>query len=108
VTAYEHRDFICVKDLSGDAGLALNESAVNQTKNLVGTEAVTIKGIAEVVRRAVGDEAIECKDARPGECGGKIASTEEGERDLGGEPRTRLEKGLRRYTERHKSALEKA
>lgn len=81
---------------------ALKETAINETYNLEGFRAVTIKEIAETVKKLVSDVPIEYKEERPGDYEGKIVSAEKAKRELGWEPKVDLEEGIRRYIEWHK------
>ncbi|GAI92904.1 unnamed protein product, partial [marine sediment metagenome] len=62
----QYRNFIYVEDLAEGNVAALKEVAINQTYNLDGARPVTVKGIAEGVKKLVGDVAIEYQEARPG------------------------------------------
>jgi UDP-glucose 4-epimerase len=97
-----YRNFIYVEDLAVGNVAALKEVAVNQTYNLEGARPVTIKEIAETVRKLVGQVAIEYKEARPGDYSGAIVSTAKAKRELSWEPKVDIEDGLRRYVEWYK------
>ena len=98
----QYRNFIYVEDLAEGNVAALKEVAVNQTYNLDGTRPVTVKKIAEGVKKLVGDVAIEYQEARPGDYSGAIISNEKAKRELGWEPKVDFEEGLRRYIEWYK------
>jgi len=98
----QYRNFIYVEDLAEGNVAALKETAINETYNLEGIQAITIKEVAETVRKLVGDVPIEYKEERPGDYEGKIASAEKAKRELGWEPKVDLEEGIRRYIEWHK------
>jgi len=104
----QYRKFIYVEDLAEGNVAALKEAAVNQTYNLEGTETVSIKEIAETVKRLIGNVAIEYKDARPGDYGGKIVSAEKAKKELGWEPQVGFEEGVKRYIDWYKKSLPKA
>lgn len=93
----QYRNFIYVEDLAEGNVAALKEVAVNQTYNLEGIRPVTIKEIAETVKRLVGSVAIEYKEARPGDWGGAIVSSDKVKSELGWEPEVDFEEGVRRY-----------
>ena len=95
----QRRHFIYIEDLAEGNVAALKEVAANQTYNLEGIRPVTIKEIAETVRRLVGDVAIEYKKARPGDYSGAIVSTEKARKELGWKPKVDLEEGLTKYIE---------
>jgi len=95
----QYRNFIYVEDLAQGNVAALKEVAKNQTYNLEGLRPVSIKEIAETVKRVVGNVKIEYKEARPGDYKAKIVSAEKAKEELGWEPKVDLEEGIRRYTE---------
>ena len=84
---------------------ALKEVAINQTYNLEGIHPVTIKEIAEGVKKLVGDVAIEYKEARPGDYSGALVSNEKAKRELDWEPKVDFEEGLRKYIEWYKKSI---
>lgn len=101
----QYRNFIYVEDLAEGNVAALKETAVNQTYNLEGIRPVTIKEIAETVRKLAGDVAIEYKEARPGDYRGAIVSSTKAKKELGWEPKVDLEEGIRRYIEWYKNNI---
>lgn len=104
----QYRNFIYVEDLAEGNVAALKEAAVNQTYNLEGIRPVTIKEIAETVRKLVGDVPIEYKEARPGDYSGVIVSASKAKKELGWEPKVDLEEGVRRYIQWYKETAIKA
>jgi len=66
----QSRSFVYVEDLADGVVRALAPVAVNQTYNLVGSEEVTIRQIAEAVCALVGDAEIEYVAGRPGDFAG--------------------------------------
>ena len=98
----QYRNFIYVEDLAEGNVAALKEVAINQTYNLEGIHPVTIKEIAEGVKKLVGDVAIEYKEARPGDYSGALVSNEKAKRELDWEPKVDFEEGLRKYIEWYK------
>lgn len=103
----QYRNFIYVEDLARGNVAALEEAAVNQTYNLEGIRAITIKEIAETVKRLVGDVVIEYREARPGDYSGAIVSAGKAKRELGWEPKVDFEEGIRRYLEWFKDNIAK-
>ncbi len=99
----QRRHFIYVEDLAEGNVAALKEVAVNQTYNLEGIRPVTIKEIAETVRKLVGDVAIEYKGERPEDYSGAIVSSNKAKKELGWEPKVDFEEGLRRYIDWYRS-----
>ena len=65
---------------------------------------ITIKEIAEAVKRLVGDVEIEYKEARAGDYGGVIVSADKAERELGWQPKVTFEEGVKRYIEWYKQS----
>ena len=79
----QYRNFIYVEDLAEANVAALKEVAKNQTYNLEGLRPVSIREIAETVRKLVGDIKIEYKEARPGDYKRKIVSANKAKKKLG-------------------------
>src|SRR5439155_2342318 len=75
--------------------------AANRTYNLVGDEDVSVREIAETVRRVVGDVAVVHVDGRAGDFGGAVVCGARATRELGWRPSTRFEDGVRRYVAWH-------
>lgn len=95
----QYRNFIYVEDLAEGNVAALQPVAANQTYNLEGIRPVTIKEVAETIKRLMGNVAIEYKETRPGDYSGAIVSAEKAKRELGWEPKVDFEEGVRRYIE---------
>ncbi|MFC1897621.1 NAD-dependent epimerase/dehydratase family protein [Chloroflexota bacterium] len=91
------RNFIYVEDLAEGNVAALNAVARNQTYNLEGDQPISIKEVAELVKKLLGDVAIEYKEARPGDYIGKIITTLKTKNELGWKPHINFEEGLRKY-----------
>ncbi|MBI2855209.1 MAG: NAD-dependent epimerase/dehydratase family protein [Chloroflexi bacterium] len=100
----QYRNFIYVEDLAEGNVAALNAKAANRTYNLDGPRSVTIKELAETVKKLIGNVTIEYKEARPGDYGGATVSSARVEQELGWKPKVDLEEGLRRYIEWYKGA----
>lgn len=94
----QFRRFIYVEDLAEGNVAALKPVAKNRIYNLDGREKVTIRQIAETVRKVVGrDIEIKFSEGRPGDFGGKEVSTRRASEELGWQPRVDFEEGIRRY-----------
>jgi hypothetical protein len=100
----QSRRFVYVEDLADGVVRALAPVAANRTYNLVGTEDVTVKDIAETVRSIVGDVRIEHAPGRTGDFNGAPVSGERAAVDLGWQPSTPFEEGVRRYVAWHLAA----
>jgi UDP-glucose 4-epimerase len=100
----QSRRFVYVEDLADGVVRALAPVAANRTYNLVGREDVTIREVAEAVRAAVGDVALEHVPGRNGDFAGAPVSGERAAADLGWQPVTPFAEGVRRYVEWHRSA----
>lgn len=91
------RRFVYVEDLAEANVLALSSVSDNRVYNLDGRERVTIRRVADTVRRIIGDVHVQHTDARPGDFSGKEASSERAKRELGWEPHIGFDEGIRRY-----------
>ncbi len=92
----QYRNFIYVRDISEAHVLATSGKAVNQTYNLEGPQKVTVREVAEGVRKNIGEHVrIEYVPARPGDFGGKEVSARKAEVELGWKASTRFDEGLR-------------
>jgi len=101
----QYRNFIYVEDLAEGNVAALKDVAINQTYNLEGIRPITIKEIAETVKKLIGNVTIEYKEARPGDYGGAIVSAAKAKEELGWEPKVDFEEGMRRYIEWYKENI---
>jgi UDP-glucose 4-epimerase len=95
----QSRNFIYVEDLAEGNVATLKDIAKNQTYNLEGMRPITVKEVAETVKKLIGDVKIEYKEERPGDFEGNIVSLEKAKRELGWEPKVDFEEGVRRYIE---------
>lgn len=102
----QFRKFVYVEDLAEGNVLSLKEAAANQTYNLDGSEKITIRQIAETIGKILGDVKIEYVPERPGDFGGKEVSSEKARKELGWQPRTNFEDGVRNYIDWFKQAQE--
>ena len=109
---YSSRRFVYVEDLAEAHVLALQDVARNQTYNLEGMRAVTIKELSEVFQRVWGPVEVRYRE-EPSRIGEfqymrKIISNAKAYVELGWEPRTDLEEGVRRTVEWYRSRSELA
>ncbi len=95
----QFRKFIYVEDLAEGNVLALQSIAKNKIYNLDGNERITIRQIAETVKKILGNVKIEYTPARPGDFSGKEVSSELAKRELGWKPKVSFEEGVLRYIE---------
>lgn len=95
----QYRNFIYVVDLAEGNVAALKDVAENKTYNLEGKRPITVREVAETVKKLIGDVEIEYKVERPGDFEGKIVSAEKAKRELGWEPKVDFEEGVGRYVE---------
>jgi len=103
----QFRQFVYVEDLAEGNVLALKSIAKNKIYNLDGKEKITIKRIAETIQKILGKVEIKYVPARPGDFRGKVASSELAKKELGWEPKTSFEDGVRKYIEWYKEQQEK-
>ena len=102
----QYRKFVYVEDLAEGNVLALKPVAANRIYNLDGKEKVTIKQIAEIVRKLAGNVPIEYIEGRPGDFSGKEISSERARRELNWQPKVGFEEGVRRYIAWYKERAE--
>jgi UDP-glucose 4-epimerase len=96
----QYRNFIYVRDLAEAHVLAMKDVAINQTYNIEGKRKITVKEVAEGIRKNLGDRVkIEFVPERPGDFGGREVSASKAKRELGWEPTVEFEDGLRRTVE---------
>ena len=94
----QYRSFIYVEDLAAGNVAALQEAARNKIYNLDGPRSVTIREVAENVKRIIGGKVvIEMMPARPGDFGGKILNNDRARADLGWAPKVDIEAGMEAY-----------
>jgi nucleoside-diphosphate-sugar epimerase len=102
------RRFLYIEDLAAAHVHALQDVAANQTYNLEGMRAVTLKELAEVFQHVWGNIELEFKPepTRVGEFQylRKIISNAKAFVELGWEPKTDLESGMRRTVEWYRNA----
>lgn len=102
----QFRKFVYVGDLAEGNVLALKDIAKNKIYNLDGKEEVSIKQIAETIKRVLGEVKIEYAPVRPGDFSGKDVSSALAKKELGWEPRISFEEGVRRYIKWYKEREE--
>lgn len=103
----QFRKFVYVEDLAEGNVLALKSVAKNKIYNLDGKEKITVRHIAEAIKKILGDVKIECIPGRPGDFSGKEVSSELAARELKWEPKISFEEGIRRYINWYKQVQEK-
>jgi UDP-glucose 4-epimerase len=103
----QFRKFIYVEDLAEAHVLALKSIAKNKIYNIDGKERISIRKIAETIQTILGNVKIEFTPARPGDFAGKEVSNELAKKELGWEPKTSFEEGLKRYIKWYEEREEK-
>lgn len=103
----QFRKFVYVEDLAEGNVLALKNIAKHKIYNLDGEEKITIKQIAETIKKILGNVKIEYVPSRSGDFSGKEVSSERAKKDLAWKPETSFEEGLRRYVKWYKEREEK-
>jgi len=103
----QFRKFVYVEDLAEGNVLGLKTAAKNKIYNLDGKEKVTIKQIAETIKKILGNVKIEYTPARPGDFSGKEVNSELAKSELGWEASTTFEEGVRKYIAWYKEREEK-
>jgi UDP-glucose 4-epimerase len=93
----QSRNFIYVEDLAEGNVASLEEIAENKTYNLEGMRPITVKAVAETVKKLIGDVEIEYKEGRPGDFEGKVVSAQKAKRELEWKPKVDFEEGVKRY-----------
>lgn len=103
----QYRQFIYVEDLAEGNVLSLKSIAKNKIYNLDGKEKISVKQIAETIQKIIGEVKIEYIPTRPGDFRGRVASSELAKKELGWEPKTSFEDGVKKYIEWFKGQQEK-
>jgi UDP-glucose 4-epimerase len=99
----QSRNFIYVEDLAEGSVAALSNNAENKTYYLEGLQQITVKEVAEIVKKLVGNIKVEYKEARPEDYTGKTEFNDESKKDLDWWPKIDFEEGVRRYIEWYKT-----
>lgn len=103
----QYRNFVYVEDLADAHILAMdNKKAENQIFNLEGMRKITIREIAETIKKLLGGNVkITHTPARPGDYAGKEVSNMKAKMILGWEPKIDFEEGMKKaiswYKEKH-------
>lgn len=100
----QYRNFIFVEDLAEGNVAALRDVAKNQIYNLEGLRPVSIKEVAETVKKFFPGLSVDFKESRAGDFVGRKASNEKAWRDLRWKPKVDLEEGIGRYLEWYRQA----
>lgn len=95
----QFRKFIYASDLAEGVALSLQPIAENKIYNLEGDEKVSIRQVAETVKKMIGDVKIEYLPAKPGDFSGKEISNKRAKEELEWLPKVSFEEGLKRYIE---------
>ncbi len=93
----QFRNYVYVADLADAHLRVLGPEARNEVFNLEGTDAVSVRRLAETVRALVGDQVeIEYVPARSGDYAGKTVSADKAQRVLGWSATTPFDEGMRK------------
>jgi hypothetical protein len=103
-TGDQCRRFVYVEDLADGVTKALRPEAARRVYNLVGSEDVSIRQIADTVRDVIGDVEIVHTPARAGDFRGVEVSGARAAAELDWEPKTDFSEGVRRYIAWHREA----
>jgi UDP-glucose 4-epimerase len=101
----QYRNFIYVEDLALGNVAALQDVAKNQTYNLDGMRPVTIREVAETVKRVVGNVEINYESGRVGDYAGNLVSGAKARKELNWQPEIDLEEGITRYIKWYKENM---
>ena len=100
----QFRNFIYVEDLAHAHVLALSDKAINQTYNLEGKRKITVKEVAEAIKRVLGGIVkIEYVPERAGDYMGKTVSSNKVKKELGWESKISFEEGIKKTIDWFKS-----
>ncbi len=81
--------------------------ADNKIYNLEGDVKISIKDIAETIKKILGDVKIEYIEGRPGDFSGKEISNKKAKEELGWAPETCFEDGVRNYIDWYQEQLKR-
>lgn len=99
----QYRNFIYVEDLAKGNVAALSKNAENQIYNLEGLRPITVKEVAETVKKILGEDVeITYTPARAGDYKGKTVLNTKAEQDLNWTPKVDFEEGVRNYIDWYK------
>jgi UDP-glucose 4-epimerase len=94
----QFRQFVFVEDLAEGCVACLKSEAINQIINLEGKESISIKIIAETIKKLLDkDVKIEFIKKREGDYKGRIVSAEKAKQLLKWEPRYNYETAMKKY-----------
>ena len=93
----QFRNFVYVEDLAEGNVLGACKIADNKIYNLEGDVKISIKDIAETIKKILGDVKIEYIEGRPGDFSGKESSNKKAEEELGWKPKMCFEDGVKKY-----------
>jgi len=93
----QFRKFVYVEDLAEGNVLGALKKADNKIYNLEGGIKISIKDIAETIKKILGDVKIEYVEERPGDFSGKEISSKKAKEELGWVPKTGFEEGVKKY-----------
>jgi len=106
----QYRKFVYIEDLAEGNVLAIKSVAKNRIYNLDGTEKISIKQVAETIKKllkGVKDVKIIYTDQRQGDFSGKEVVSKRAQEELGWAPRTPFEEGLKKYIEWYKERMQR-
>jgi UDP-glucose 4-epimerase len=95
----QSRRFVYVEDLAEGVAVSLADVASGRVYNLASDESVTIRQIAENVKEILGQVEIVFTEARAGDFGGKVVSSERAKQELGWAAATPFTQGVRKYVD---------
>ena len=101
----QFRKFVYVEDLAEGNVLGARKIADNKIYNLEGGIKISIKDIAETIKKILGDVKIEYIEGRPGDFSGKEISNKKAKEELGWVPKTGFEEGVKKYIDWYQGQL---
>jgi UDP-glucose 4-epimerase len=101
----QFRNFVYVEDLAEGNVLGACKIADNKIYNLEGDVKISIKDIAETIKKILGDVKIEYIEGRPRDFSGKEISNKKAEEELGWKPKMCFEDGVKKYIDWYQEQL---
>jgi UDP-glucose 4-epimerase len=101
----QFRKFVYVEDLAEGNVLGASKIADNKIYNLEGEVKISIKDIAETIKKILGDVKIEYIEGRPGDFSGKNISNKKAKEELGWKPKMCFEDGVKKYIDWYQEQL---
>jgi UDP-glucose 4-epimerase len=98
----QKRNFIYVEDMAAGSVAALKGTGENKTYVFAGTETVSIRDLAEIVKNNVNDRVkirVDASGGREDDYQGELGDLERTMAELGWKPATSLSEGIRKYGE---------